>query len=176
MKVPHIHEMIILSLDYETFKNCGGVCKTWDDLLASESLRKKVYSVYKEEMDLELLTYAKEGQVDNMKRLLSKGANPNINIKRESPLHWGIHKGHRDVVKVLLYHGADPKMTYDDGQTPLHVAARVGDIGVVKELLDRGGYNDKEDIIGLTPLVWATYWGHTEVEKLIKKAREANET
>ena len=92
MKVPHIHEMIILSLDYETFKNCGGVCKTWDDLLASESLRKKVYSVYKEEMDLELLTYAKEGQVDNMKRLLSKGANPNINIKRESPLHWGVHK------------------------------------------------------------------------------------
>ena len=216
MKVPHIHEMILLSLDYKTFKKCGGVCKTWDELLASESFCKKAYSAYKEEMDLELLTYAKEGQIDNIKRLLTKGVNPNVNIRRKSPLHWGIlglHNGHMDVIKVLLDHGADinaatemgttpllaslrlnhsegpdkdivalllkrgadPNKTGDRGKTPLHVAAIKGDIGVVKELLDLGGYNESEDMSRYTPLGWAILKGHTEVEKLIKKAGATNE-
>ena len=39
--VTHIHEMILLSVDYKTFKNLSGVCKIWDELLASESFQMK---------------------------------------------------------------------------------------------------------------------------------------
>ena len=49
-KVPHIHEKILLSLDYESIKNCRGVCKTWDELMASESFLIKAYSVHTHEM------------------------------------------------------------------------------------------------------------------------------
>ena len=75
--VVHIHEMILLSLDYDTFKNSEGVCGPWNELLASESFRKKAYSVFCQEMDLELLFHSKQGEVEKVKRLLMRGANPN---------------------------------------------------------------------------------------------------
>ena len=34
--VPHIHEKIFLSMDYESFKNCLEVSKSWNNLLISE--------------------------------------------------------------------------------------------------------------------------------------------
>ena len=42
----HILEKIFLSLDYESFKNCRGVCKTWADVLDSQPLKEKAQSVF----------------------------------------------------------------------------------------------------------------------------------
>ena len=63
--VPHIHEKILLSLDYETFKKCRGVCKTWDDVLNTESLQKKAScSSYKDEMEKELTKRIRTRQIE----------------------------------------------------------------------------------------------------------------
>ena len=56
--VPHIHEKILLSLDYETFKNSRGVCEIWDELLESETFLKKANSVFKRDMEKELIKYS----------------------------------------------------------------------------------------------------------------------
>ena len=75
--VPLIHEKIILSLDYETFKKCGDVCEAWRDLMASEAMQKKAKSVYSQEMKVEkekkLLKAAWLGDTQEVQRLLSMG-------------------------------------------------------------------------------------------------------
>ena len=43
---PHIWEKIFLTLDYESFKTCLRVCKTWAEVLRSEPFNKKAQSVF----------------------------------------------------------------------------------------------------------------------------------
>ncbi len=70
---------------------------------------------------------ASAGDVERVKELLKKGANPNTkDIDGQTPLHMAASGGHFDVVKLLLEHGADPNVQDKDGATPLHKAASGG--------------------------------------------------
>ena len=111
--VPHIHEKILLSLDYDTFKNSKGVCEAWDELLESETFMEKANSVFCGDMEKELLRYSREGDADKVKSLLSKGVDPNCKEMGITPLVWAAKLGHKNVVQTLLYHGADPNMAKD---------------------------------------------------------------
>ena len=75
--VPLIHEKILFSLDYKTFKTCGGVCKAWSELLASESVQRKAKSVYFKAMKMEeeerLLRASRAGDAGEVGRLLLSG-------------------------------------------------------------------------------------------------------
>src|SRR6185312_4711972 len=54
-------------------------------------------------------------------------------------LHWAALAGDVDLVKVLLYAGANPEATTRiGGYTPLHLAARNGRAAVVDALLSGG--------------------------------------
>jgi ankyrin repeat protein len=51
------------------------------------------------------------GDVERVKELLKKGADPNTKDKKgRTPLHAAAYKGHVEVVKLLLEHGADPNI------------------------------------------------------------------
>ena len=52
-----------------------------------------------------------------------------------TPLHWAAVGGHKDVVELLLAHGAEVNARYSDGYTPLHYAAANGHKDVVELLL-----------------------------------------
>jgi ankyrin repeat protein/uncharacterized glyoxalase superfamily protein PhnB len=72
-------------------------------------------------------------------------------------LHAAAARGHRDVVRLLLQHGADPNARdVGDNATPLHFAAGAGHIDVVRLLIDSGadvhGHGDlhESDVIGWT--------------------------
>ena len=112
--IPHIHEEILLYLDYDTFKSSKGVCKVWDELLESEAFIKKAKSVFKTEMEMELLKYSREGDADKVMSLLSEGVDPNCKDMGITPLYHAVIKGHTDVVKVLLNSGADPNIAKDN--------------------------------------------------------------
>ena len=111
--VPHIHEKILLSLDYDTFNNSKGVYKVWDELLESEAFQKKAKSVFKREMEMELLKYSREGDAQKVKSLLSEGVDPNCKEMGITPLYHAVIKGNTDVVKILLSSGADPNLAKD---------------------------------------------------------------
>lgn len=46
--------------------------------------------------------------------------------------------GHASIVRTLIRHGASPAVGDDIGETPLHLAATVGQEGTAHELLALG--------------------------------------
>ena len=92
--VPHIHEKILLSMDYETFKNAKGVCEIWDELLESDTFAKKANSVFRRDMEKELVKCSREGDTDKVKTLLTEGVNPNCREIGITPLFWATKLGH----------------------------------------------------------------------------------
>ncbi len=64
--------------------------------------------------------------------------------------------GNPDLVERLLDAHADPNLTLTHGETPLMMAARTGNVQVMKALVERGVKVDaKEQLRGTTALMWA---------------------
>ena len=142
--VPLIHEKILFSLDYKTFKTCGGICKAWSELLASESVQRKAKSVYFKEMKMEeeerLLRSSCAGDAGEVGRSLSGGVDPNCSdAAGRSPLWHAARAGRGEVVRLLLGAGAEEvSLRGTDaelGETALYQAAKHGHDGIVELLL-----------------------------------------
>ncbi|KAH9035775.1 hypothetical protein EDB85DRAFT_2212481 [Lactarius pseudohatsudake] len=82
----------------------------------------------------------------------------------DTALQWASQRGHCDVVKCLLNHGADVNLRDDFQNTPLALAARCWHMDVVRVLLEHGADVHSRDKQGQTPLhdvVWGARAGHT---------------
>ena len=73
-----------------------------------------------------------------------------------SPLHWVAQRGLTNGIACLLANGADPNVTDDKGQTPLHFIAQKG-VGKnqVELLIEHGADLNAHDDTGQTPLDYA---------------------
>ena len=71
MNVPHIPEKIFLSLDFKSFMNCLEVCKSWNDLLISETYQTKTKNVFWREIHYMLNSAAARGNLKVIQRVLS---------------------------------------------------------------------------------------------------------
>lgn len=99
---------------------------------------------------------AVRGQVNEMKRLLAQGVNPNtLDQDWDTPLHLAADAGQAEAVKVLLKAGADPNARCRDGDTPLHRSLR--NIAIA-EMLFQAGAKMQPDAGGGTPLHSAAYF------------------
>ena len=130
--VPHILEKIFLYLDYDTFKRCVQVNRTWNELLRSEYMQRKAKTVFNIEIlqDEEKLWHASDiGDTGEVKILLFIGL---LNINHvdscygSTPLIRAAMNGHEDVINCLLDNGAEPNIADASGITPLHMSAKKG--------------------------------------------------
>ena len=82
-------------------------------------------------------TAAERGDTQQVKKLVSKGADPNFRNAASgvTPLGVASERGHVDVVKVLLKARADVEAQTLEGFRPLHIAAQFGQEAVVRELI-----------------------------------------
>ena len=90
--VPRILEKIFLSLDFPSFKACRDVSRTWRELLAAKSFKKKAFAAYPMQMlgeiikkEHKLIDAAKEGNVQEVRLLLASGVNPSCKGTYEDP-------------------------------------------------------------------------------------------
>ncbi|KAL7303046.1 hypothetical protein TKK_0004264 [Trichogramma kaykai] len=60
---------------------------------------------------------------DVVKNFLELGQNPNILLPEtgDSPLHFALRRGSKDMTETLLRYGADPNWANEEGLTPLHL-------------------------------------------------------
>jgi ankyrin repeat protein len=114
--------------------------------------------------------------------------------RRPENLHDAIQNGTADDVRQYLANGADPNEIEEAGDpTPLMVAAARGDLAIVKALVKAGAdvnglaedlsgdlgefeYLDEAfqnaELHGLTVLVYAVIYGHTEVKAHLGKLKD----
>ena len=137
--VPHILEKIFFSLDYDSFRACRKVHKTWVELLSSDRYTKELEEmlIRKEENEEKLCKSSRDGNVEVVSLLLSSGVSPNCLRSHSTPLINAAMNGHKNVVKILLDAGAEPTKKNEKGKTPLYEAAQNGHRIVVKILLSR---------------------------------------
>lgn len=82
---------------------------------------------------------ATHGNVFLLKALLDRGANPNTpDIIGDTALHMATlgrdTPEQAECVRILLQHGANPRVKNEDGRTPLELAKKNGNPGLVKAL------------------------------------------
>lgn len=82
---------------------------------------------------------ALSGNVELVKLLLEKGADPNIRSTYESglrmhPLSWSVYYGRADIIELLLKHGADVNADFDVKRGPETVEPLTA-LDVVEEIL-----------------------------------------
>ncbi len=87
------------------------------------------------ELGKQLLEAAQDGLTDEVTRLIQKGAPFTTDWLGRSPLHFAAVRGHADTCARLLRAGISKDARTKVEKTPLHVAARAGEIACMEVLL-----------------------------------------
>ncbi|CAM9606151.1 unnamed protein product, partial [Ectocarpus sp. 13 AM-2016] len=95
---------------------------------------------------------ADRGNMETLNALLLAGADPNVSHEVSFPLLFAVQSrsdNSEDMTRALLQHGADANELYDY-ETAINEAARYGNVGVVKLLVEAGAHVDgHQDFRGL---------------------------
>ena len=113
------------------------VNKAWQNILTSSAIQKKAKCVFKEEIlkdEMKLLRASGHGNAEEVARLLSSGV-VNVDFHRRTgngicnsdcryggtSLHLAASFGQKDVVQLLIDHGADPNKTDKEGYNQYYI-------------------------------------------------------
>ena len=111
---------------------------------------------------------SKEGNMDEVKRLLKEGAEVDKEDKDGfTALDVAILNVHLDIAKELCEKMNINTWMLGESASSLHWAAWIGRLNVVKELIGKGGDIEGKDNGGRTPLHWASWNGHLNVVKFL---------
>ncbi|XP_011696912.1 PREDICTED: transient receptor potential channel pyrexia-like [Wasmannia auropunctata] len=120
---------------------------------------------------------AAAGCVVTVRCLIKSGANVDAGLSGKSPLHYAVLNNAGDCVEALLQAGACPNNPQVYTETPLHVAASLGNVCCTKLLLNYGA--DVRVQLGTarsTPLHLAAEEGSVECTRLLLNAGAAWES
>ncbi|XP_077126764.1 transient receptor potential cation channel subfamily A member 1 [Ranitomeya variabilis] len=115
-----------------------------------------------------------KNQVDSVKVLLSRGANPNIlNYYRMSPLHMAIQMHHNNIVEALLDNTTtNVNLEGDLGNTPIMQACYKENPEALLMLLNHGAKLCKRNKIGCFPIHMSVFTGSLKCMELVLKKGE----
>ena len=102
-------------------------------------------------------------------------------IANRVPLHQAIFKEDEAMVFLLLEYGADISYVSKLGKSALHTACEVGNVDIVKrivesqQVLDNKALINAQDSYKLTPILYSLMYGNIEVFKYLYKYAEPND-
>jgi ankyrin repeat protein len=113
-----------------------------------------------------LVNYAREGDVEGVKRMLKSGVDPDTTVWRDvsvdsmedCAMHAAAGQGHIAVMKELLKAGADINKTIEEGWTPVLQAGMDGQGDAIRFLAAQGAKLDEQE----------TFFGHTALHKAVR--------
>lgn len=116
---------------------------------------------------MDIIQASMNGNLDGVRAALEKdpaGANARDGHIHSTPLHFASHRGHTEIVRTLLEHGADANAREGcSGTTPLHWAAEAGHRDVAAALIDAGASLEAvDDWYQLSPIDWTAVVHHAE--------------
>ncbi len=101
--------------------------------------RKRIAKWAKDKSGEALFYASADGNITEVQRLLSTGANPNgVTKDKYVALAGAAGWGHIEVVRLLLAAGAEVNLREEDGKTPLYAAVSRGHTEIVELLLAAG--------------------------------------
>jgi ankyrin repeat protein len=84
---------------------------------------------------------AKDGDLDEAKRLIEEGANIEAkDVSGSTPLYNALDQGNKEIVKFLILKGANVNAVMINGKTPLAQAEMSGVKDTVELLIKHGGH------------------------------------
>jgi len=117
--------------------------------------------------DFDLFSAAAYGMTDVIPDFSSSGSVNACDSCGATALFWAVWALHHETVKALLDNGADPNIPTHGGETPLHIAADVGDKEMVELLVsycaDISAKNNDQE----TPLFYGA--DHPHIVKYLKE-------
>jgi uncharacterized protein len=121
------------------------------------------------EQEYALSVAAMEENLDKVKELLQKGADPNFQNSRGNAVLIEVARaGFTPVAKLLLDHGAKVNLQDKRGMSALMEAAAKGNLDLTKILLEKGADLNLKSATGATALLHATTGGHAQVAEYLK--------
>ncbi len=112
------------------------------------------------------------GQRSVAEYLLQKGADVNAASKNATgytALTGAVASGNKDLVALLLAHGANADYRYGPGYSPLAEAAANGHLEIVRMLIDHGADPKARTNDGKTALHFAAERGHKTVAEFLRQ-------
>lgn len=122
-----------------------------------------------------LIEAIEEEDVGKIQQLLHRGAD--VNCQEEvggwTPLHNAVQRGRKDIVELLLRHGADPHQRKRNGATPFIMAGITGNVELLQLFLSTGADVNECDSNGFTALMEAAWYGKVEALRFLYESGAA---
>ena len=96
-----------------------------------------------------------------------KDVNSQYFYDKSTPLHLSSLKGHVDITRFLIEHGANPAAQDQRGSTPLYYASRNGRLDIARILVEHGANAEVQDQDGLTPLHSVSWNGDLDIARFL---------
>ena len=159
-------EMGQLDVSLSAFKK---ILDEYPDSAIVPSTKLMIERIQQANRNKSLFEAAKGDDIEQVKKLISEGANVNARDDRlRNPLHYAAGAGNEEIARLLIAEGADVNASIgDEPWTPLCDAAERGRAKVVKLLLEKGAKIDVGDSYGYTPLYYAIWSKNIESVKML---------
>jgi ankyrin repeat protein len=119
--------------------------------------------------DRKLGAAVRENQPYLVKDLLEAGADPDTEEAFGPVLFVALLRGSVNVAQLLVEAGADVNITDQQGWTPLHWAAKIGDKDLFLLMAAADGDLFAQDREGNSPLDVLSEWRHTDLLSIVER-------